>query len=187
MPLYRADIDTDQIMPKQFLKRVERIGFGDVIFFDWRQDPGFVINSPAHAGANVLVTGPNFGSGSSREHAPWGLQQHGFEAIVAPSFGAIFATNCTKIGLLLVTLPARQCMELAERASVNPGTEVEIDLPAQTIAWDGVTARFEIDATRKRRLVEGFDEITAALHDEGAITAYEARRHPWLPRTVMDR
>ena len=187
MPLYRADIDTDQIMPKQFLKRVERTGFGDRIFFDWRQDPGFVINNPAHASANVLVTGPNFGSGSSREHAPWGLQQHGFEAIIAPSFGAIFATNCTKIGLLLVTLPARQCAELAELATVDAATEVEIDLPAQTVAWDGVTARFEIDATRKRMLVEGLDEITAALHNEGAIAAYEARRSPWMPHTVMER
>lgn len=186
MPLYRADVDTDQIMPKQFLKRVERTGFGDVIFFDWRKDPNFVINNQAHAGANVLVTGPNFGSGSSREHAPWGLQQHGFDAIIAPSFGDIFATNCTKIGLLLVTLPVSQCAALAERATAEPSTEIIIDLPAQTVAWAGTINRFEIDGNRKRMLVEGLDEITAALRHEEAIAAYEARRAPWMPRTVVD-
>ncbi len=154
---------------------------------DWRKDPDFVLNNPAHAGANVLVTGPNFGSGSSREHAPWGLQQHGFEAIIAPSFGDIFATNCTKIGLLLVTLPAWQCAELAERATVAPATEVKIDLPAQTVAWDGATSRFEIERTRKRMLVEGLDEITAAVRHEGAIAAYEACRAPWTPHTAMER
>lgn len=187
MPLYRTDIDTDQIMPKQFLKRVERTGFGDVIFFDWRNDPSFVLNNPAHAGANVLVTGPNFGSGSSREHAPWGLQQHGFEAIIAPSFGDIFATNCTKIGLLLVTLPTTDCMELAEKATADPATAIIIDLPAQTVAWAGATTRFEIDANRKRILVGGLDEITAALRNEQAIAAYEATRAPWLPHTLLDR
>jgi 3-isopropylmalate/(R)-2-methylmalate dehydratase small subunit len=187
MPLYRADIDTDQIMPKQFLKRVERVGFGDVIFFDWRQDPDFVLNSPAHARANVLVTGPNFGSGSSREHAAWGLQEHGFEAIIAPSFGPIFATNCTKIGLLLVTLPASQCADLAHRAVVAPDTTVEIDLPRQVVTWDDMAVHFDIEAARKQMLLEGLDEIAAALRCEEAIAAHEATRPPWLPHTVVLR
>lgn len=187
LPLYLADIDTDQIMPKQFLKRVERTGFGDVIFFDWRKDPSFVLNNPAFTGANVLVTGPNFGSGSSREHAPWGLQEHGFEAIIAPSFGDIFSTNCAKIGLLLVTLRAGACIELAERATAEPSTEIIIDLPAQTVAWASTIHRFEIDGNRKRMLVEGLDEITAALRHAEAIAAYEDRRAPWMPRTAIDR
>jgi 3-isopropylmalate/(R)-2-methylmalate dehydratase small subunit len=181
VPLYRADIDTDQIMPKQFLKRVERTGFGEVIFYDWRQDPDFVLNDARYEGANILVTGRNFGTGSSREHAPWGLQQHGFEAIIAPSFGDIFATNCTKIGLLLVVLPAETCAELAERATRDPSSQLRIDLPAQTVGWDDRTAAFDISPERKHVLVEGLDEITATLQHEAAIAAYESRRPAWLP------
>src|SRR5688500_5492610 len=142
-PLDRADVDTDQIMPKQFLKRIERTGFGEFVFFDWRQDPDFVLNNPRYAGANVLIAGPHFGSGSSREHAPWGLQQYGFDAIVAPSYADIFRNNCAKIGLLTVTLPAEVCKRLIALAEAEPATGIRIDLPAQTLAAADVEATFD--------------------------------------------
>jgi 3-isopropylmalate/(R)-2-methylmalate dehydratase small subunit len=181
VPLYRADIDTDQIMPKQFLKRVERTGFGEVIFLDWRSDPGFVLNDERYAGARVLVTGPNFGAGSSREHAPWGLQQYGFEAIVAPSFADIFAGNCAKIGLLLVTLPAPLCEQLASTASRTPGAGARIDLAAQRLTADGVETTFEIDPVLKVNLLEGLDDIGLTLRGADAIERYERTRSEWLP------
>ncbi len=134
VPLNRADVDTDQIMPKQFLKRIERTGFGEFLFFDWRQDPDFVLNDPRYAGANILVTGPNFGSGSSREHAPWGLQQYGFEAIIAPSFADIFRNNCAKIGLLCVELPEKVCRALVDLATDQPETICTVDLPLQNVS-----------------------------------------------------
>src|SRR5690625_1844431 len=142
VPLDRADIDTDQIMPKQFLKRMERTGFGEFMFHDWREDPSFVLNDPRYAGAKVLVSGPNFGSGSSREHAPWGLQQYGFEAVIAPSFADIFRGNCAKIGLLTIELDAATCKRLVALASDDPSTVVRIDLPAQTVESVGVSATF---------------------------------------------
>jgi 3-isopropylmalate/(R)-2-methylmalate dehydratase small subunit len=185
MPLYRPDIDTDQIMPKQFLKRVGRTGFGEVVFFDWRQDPDFVLNDVAYADATILVTGPNFGSGSSREHAPWGLQQHGFEAIVAPSFGDIFATNCTKIGLLLVALPPAACTALAAHVAERPATEVVIRLHEQTVSWEHTTIGFAIGAAAKRMLLEGLDEISDSLRHETAIAGHEVTRPAWLPRADL--
>ena len=184
VPLDRADVDTDQIMPKQFLKRIERTGFGEFVFHDWRQDPGFVLNDPRYAGANVLVAGPNFGSGSSREHAPWGLQQFGFDAIVAPSYADIFRNNCAKIGLLTVTLPADVVKRLIALAEAEPATGIRIDLPNQTLVAADVEASFDFDAHVKHLLVNGLDDIGMTLQHADHIGAFEATRPAWLPTTV---
>ncbi|HEY8339944.1 MAG TPA: 3-isopropylmalate dehydratase small subunit [Egibacteraceae bacterium] len=183
VPLWRADIDTDQIMPKQFLKRVERTGFGEFVFHDWRAEPDFVLNDERYEGANVLVTGPNFGSGSSREHAPWGLQQYGFEAIVAPSFADIFRNNCAKIGLLTVTLTTEECQALVAAAEADPQTPIRIDLPAQEVVGGGVHATFDIDPFTKHMLVEGLDDIALTLQWADDIAAFEARRPSYMPTT----
>ncbi len=181
-PLPRANVDTDQIMPKQFLKRVERTGYGQFVFHAWRQaDPDFVLNRPEYADAGILVAGPNFGSGSSREHAPWGLQDWGFEAIIAPSFADIFRTNCTKIGLLPVELSAKEVQWLMELAEADPTAEVTIDLPAQTVTTDGFEATFEIDPHTKWRLVEGLDDIGLTLEHIDEIAAFEQGRPSYLP------
>lgn len=183
VPLDRADIDTDQIMPKQFLKRVERTGFGEFIFLDWRDDPDFVLNDERYADGTVLVSGPNFGAGSSREHAPWGLQQHGFEAIIAPSFADIFAANCAKIGLLTVELSRGTCRRLIDIAVANPDAQVRIDLPGQHVECGDLQESFDIDAHRKHMLVEGLDEIQLTLERKDDIAAYEAARPSWTPVT----
>jgi 3-isopropylmalate/(R)-2-methylmalate dehydratase small subunit len=182
-PLWRADVDTDQIMPKQFLKRIERAGFGEFVFHDWRADADFFLNDPRYAGANVLVTGPNFGCGSSREHAPWGLQEHGFDAIIAPSFADIFRNNCAKIGLLLIELPVDVCRRLVELAEVDPDTRVRIDLPAQRLQAADVDERFDVDAHTKHCLVEGLDDIALTLQHAEAIAAFETARPAWRPTT----
>ncbi|MGH2610933.1 MAG: 3-isopropylmalate dehydratase small subunit, partial [Tepidiformaceae bacterium] len=147
IPLNRADVDTDQIIPAQYLKRIERTGFGEFAFEQWRKDPTFVINNPAYADAPVLVTGPNFGCGSSREHAPWALEGLGLRAIIAPSFADIFRNNCAKIGLLTVTLPQADIDHLLARFEELPGSEIVVDLESQTVATaDGSFSRkFEID------------------------------------------
>ena len=171
--LDRADVDTDQIIPKQFLKRVERTGFGEFLFYDWAKEPGWDL--PKNP---ILATGRNFGCGSSREHAPWALEDYGFEAIVAPSFADIFYSNCTKIGLLPVPLPDAdvQAVVAAGRAS--------IDLAAQKVRWDGGQASFEIDAEIKRRLLEGLDDIGVTLQLADAIDRYEAERERSGPVTT---
>ena len=161
--LDRADVDTDQIIPKQFLKRVERTGFGQYLFYDWAKEPGW--NLPANP---ILVTGPNFGCGSSREHAPWALEDFGFKAIVAPSFADIFFSNCTKIGLLPVVLTAEECQAVAESGSAK------IDLDAQTVTCDAGTYEFEIEGDIKHRLLNGLDDIGVTLQDEDAIDAFES-------------
>jgi 3-isopropylmalate/(R)-2-methylmalate dehydratase small subunit len=181
-PLPRANVDTDQIMPKQWLKRVERTGYGAYLFDDWRRDdPGFVLNRPEYRQAKVLVTGPNFGSGSSREHAPWGLQDWGFEALVAPSFADIFRTNCTKIGLLPVELSDKEVQWLMELAEGDPTAQVTIDLAAQTVTAEGFEARFGIDEFTKWRLLSGFDDIGLTLRHADAITAFEQTRPSFTP------
>ena len=166
--LDRPDVDTDQIIPKQFLRRIERTGFGEFLFFDWRKDPDFELNQPEADGARILLAGRNFGCGSSREHAPWALQDWGFEAIVAPSFGDIFRQNSLKIGLLPVTLPAEQVHELMERA--RAGEELTVDLEARTAGG----FPFELDDFSRDCLLEGLDEIGLTLREEAAIAAYEA-------------
>jgi 3-isopropylmalate/(R)-2-methylmalate dehydratase small subunit len=168
--LDRANVDTDQIMPKQFLKRVERSGFGQFVFYDWAKDPNWQL--PARP---ILVTGENFGCGSSREHAPWGLQDYGFQAIVAPSFADIFYSNCTKIGLLPVVLAEERCRALAQAG------EGQIDLRACEVRYPGgdgelVAVSFEIDPEIRRRLLEGLDDIGVTLRSQAQIDAYEAER-----------
>ena len=163
--LDRADVDTDQIIPKQFLKRVERTGFGEFLFFDWAKDPAWDL--PPNP---ILVTGANFGCGSSREHAPWALQDYGFRAVVAPSFADIFFSNCTKIGLLPVVLAEDDVRALMRSA------EAAVDLEAEEVRFDGRTARFELDPEIRRRLLDGLDEIALALQQSDAIDRYEAQR-----------
>ena len=171
--LDRSDVDTDQIIPKQFLKRVERTGFGEFLFYDWAKQPGWEL--PRNP---ILATGRNFGCGSSREHAPWALEDYGFEAIVAPSFADIFYSNCTKIGLLPVVLP-----EDDVRAVMAAG-RATVDLDAQEVSWDGGRASFEIDAEVKRRLLGGLDDIGVTLQQEDAIAGYEAERERSGPVTT---
>jgi 3-isopropylmalate/(R)-2-methylmalate dehydratase small subunit len=184
VPLDRADIDTDQIMPKQFLKRIERTGFGEFLFHDWRNEPGFVLNDERYSGANVLVTGPNFGSGSSREHAPWGLQQHGFEAVIAPSFADIFRSNCAKIGLLTIELPAETCKRLIALATEDPQATIRIDLPEQQVVTADAHVHFEIDPHTKHLLVEGLDDIAMTLQHADDILAFEQQRPAHKPVTT---
>jgi 3-isopropylmalate/(R)-2-methylmalate dehydratase small subunit len=168
--LDRSNVDTDQIMPKQFLKRVQRTGFGEFLFYDWAKEPGWEL--PANP---ILVAGENFGCGSSREHAPWGLQDYGFQALVAPSFADIFYSNCTKIGLLPIVLPEEQCRALAAAG------EGQVDLQAQEVRYPDargelVSVPFEIDPETRRRLLGGLDDIAATLGYEDAIVAYEGRQ-----------
>ena len=170
--LRRDDVDTDQIIPKQFLKRVERTGFGQFLFYDWAQEPGWEL--PVNP---ILVAGRNFGCGSSREHAPWALEDYGFEAIIAPSFADIFRSNCTKIGLLPVELPADACAAIAEAG------EGEVDLAAQEVRWPGGSAQFEIDPQLKHRLLNGLDDIALTLEQDDAIAAYERNRERSGPVT----
>jgi 3-isopropylmalate/(R)-2-methylmalate dehydratase small subunit len=174
--LDRTDVDTDQIMPKQFLKRVERTGFGEFLFYDWAKEPGWDL--PRNP---ILVTGRNFGCGSSREHAPWGLQDYGFKAIVAPSFADIFKSNCTKIGLLPIELSEAEVRELMDAARTQPAT---IDLDAQEIRFGDTVARFEIDPETKHRLYNGLDDIALTLAQDDAIGAYERERERSGPVTT---
>ncbi len=181
-PLPRANVDTDQIMPKNYLKRVERTGYGQFVFAEWREDPTFVFNRPEYRGAKILVAGPNFGCGSSREHAPWGLQDWGLEAIVASSFADIFFNNCTKIGLLPVVLSEKECQYLIELAEADPAAEVTVDLPEQTVTYSNqFEARFEIDPFTKWRLVEGLDDIGLTLRHADQISEFETTRPVWKP------
>ncbi len=181
VPLDRSDVDTDQIVPAAYLRRIERTGFGAFLFDSWRQDPDFVLNRPEFAGASILVTGPNFGSGSSREHAVWALEDYGFRAIIAPSFGDIFRNNCTKVGLLPVQLPETSVRTLLELVQAEPATRITVDLRSRTVGWDGGDAPFEIDDFTRRRLLEGLDDIGLTLQHEDAIGTYEATRPTWLP------
>jgi 3-isopropylmalate/(R)-2-methylmalate dehydratase small subunit len=181
-PMDRQNVDTDQIMPKQYLKRIERTGFGQFLFADWRfrpdgsPDPGFELNQPRFQAATVLVAGKNFGCGSSREHAPWGLADYGFRVIIAPSFADIFYNNCFKNFMLPITLDEAQVNDLMARAAATPGYQLTVDLPSQTIAGqDGFAATFEVDPFRKHCLVNGLDDIGLTLEQVDAIEAYEAR------------
>jgi len=180
-PLDRADVDTDQIIPKQFLKRIERTGYGPFLFFDWRQAPDFELNRPEFAGASVLVAGANFGCGSSREHAPWALRDSGFAAVIAPSFGDIFRANCYKTGILAVSLPAGQVRHLIDLASEEPSGVIQVDLEAQEVRGEGFAYRFEIDPFVRECLLQGLDEIGLVERQAPAISDYESRRMGWLP------
>jgi 3-isopropylmalate/(R)-2-methylmalate dehydratase small subunit len=192
-PLDRVDVDTDQIIPKQFLKSIARTGFEKGLFFDWRVlpdgslNPDFVLNKPQYAGASVLISGRNFGSGSSREHAPWALQQYGFRTVIAPSFGDIFRSNCYQNGLLPVVLPENIVRQLLDRAESEPGYHLTIDLEQQTVADDRDTlASFDIDPAVKHRLLNGLDDIGLTLKNAQAdISAFEQRRPSFLPNTEV--
>ena len=168
--LDRADVDTDQIIPKQFLKRIERTGFGEFLFFDWAKDPDFELNRPEFEGARILIAGRNFGCGSSREHAAWALQDAGFDVVIAPSFGDIFRQNSLKIGLLPVQLPPEQVQELMERA--RRGDELTVDLEARTAGG----FEFELDDFSRNCLLQGLDEIALTLREADLIAAFESRR-----------
>jgi 3-isopropylmalate/(R)-2-methylmalate dehydratase small subunit len=191
-PLDRANVDTDQIIPKQFLKRVERTGFGDFLFYDWRfrEDgvtprPEFVLNQPGYSGASILVAGRNFGCGSSREHAPWALQDFGIRTVIASSYADIFYNNCLKNGVLPVTLPDETVAELIARATASPGYKATVDLERCEVRDDqGFRAPFAIDAFSRECLLKGLDDIGLSLQHEAAIGAYEARRPSWRPRVA---
>jgi 3-isopropylmalate/(R)-2-methylmalate dehydratase small subunit len=180
-PLDLADVDTDQIIPKQFLKRIERTGYGPFLFYDWRARGGFVLDRPDYAGASVLVAGANFGCGSSREHAPWALRDFGFRAIIAPSFADIFRANCYKTGLLAITLPESQVRHLMDLVSEDPTVNVVVDLAAQQVRGDGFEYRFDIDPFAREMLLQGLDDISLIESHDADIVAFESRREPWRP------
>src|SRR5580692_3381072 len=179
-PLDRANVDTDQIIPKQFLKRIERTGYGDFLFFDWRQtasgeqDPTFVVNDPRYKGAQILVAGKNFGCGSSREHAAWALSDFGFRCVIAPSFADIFYSNAGKNGILLATLPEDEVQTLLDRAAKTEGYKLNVSLEDETLSDDqGFSAKFSIDPFRRDCLLEGLDDIGLTLRHAAALDSFE--------------
>jgi 3-isopropylmalate/(R)-2-methylmalate dehydratase small subunit len=183
-PLNRVNVDTDQIIPKQFLKRIERTGFGQYLFFDWRfnadgtPNPDFELNRPGYQGAQILVAGRNFGCGSSREHAPWALQDYGFRVIIAPSYADIFFNNCLQNGMLPLTLPEDNVNELIAKATERPGYRLTVDLERQEVRdSEGTIAHFEIDPFRRDNLLKGLDDIGLILQHEDKIRAYEAQHY----------
>ena len=183
-PLYRANVDTDQIIPKQFLKKIEKTGFGEFLFNDWRRsaqgvaDPSFVLNQPKYSGASILVAAKNFGCGSSREHAVWALADFGFRVVIAPSFADIFANNCVKNGVLTVVLQDPEVEQIARRATEVPAYQLTVDLEDRTVRDDqGLTTSFDIDDFTRHCLIEGLDDIGLTLQHQADISAYEAR-HP---------
>lgn len=190
VPLYRPNIDTDQIIPKQFLKRIEKTGFGEFVFYDWRRgkdnqlDPEFTLNQPRYAGSSILLAAKNFGCGSSREHAVWALADFGFRAVIAPTFGDIFANNCVQNGVLTVTLTEDEVAELVKRSETIPGYELTVDLEKRKVTDDrGFSASFSLDETVRHRLLEGLDDIGLTMKHEAEIVAYEAR-HPILTPVI---
>jgi 3-isopropylmalate/(R)-2-methylmalate dehydratase small subunit len=187
IPLDRSDVDTDQIIPKQFLKRIERAGYGTFLFNDWRYDdsgaerPDFVLNRPEYRSGNLLVAGRNFACGSSREHAVWALNDQGIRAVIAPSFADIFRNNALKSGLLPVILPEEQVRQLLDVATEEPGVVGIVDLEEQSVKVGDLSFHFEMDPFERRCLLDGLDDIGLSLIHEPAISAYEARRPAWMP------
>jgi 3-isopropylmalate/(R)-2-methylmalate dehydratase small subunit len=181
LPLDRADVDTDQIIPAQYLKRVERTGFGPYLFDEWRKDPAFVFNDARFAGSSILLAGPNFGCGSSREHAPWAIEDYGFRAVIAPSFGDIFRNNSLKIGLLPIELPQESVRALMDAVFDDATTRIVVDLDRRIVSAPGVAETFAIDDFTRWRLMEGLDEIGLTLRHDDDIVRYEASRDVWLP------
>ncbi|MFP7759836.1 3-isopropylmalate dehydratase small subunit [Marisediminicola sp. LYQ134] len=183
-PLERANVDTDQIIPAVFLKRVTKTGFDDALFYGWRQDPDFVLNRPEFQGARVLVAGPDFGTGSSREHAVWALRDFGFAAVLSPRFGDIFRGNAGKQGLLAAQITEAEAEEFWALIRSNPGIEATVDLEARTATIGERTVAIEVDDYTRWRLLEGLDDISLTLRDEAQITEFEGRRASWRPRTL---
>jgi 3-isopropylmalate/(R)-2-methylmalate dehydratase small subunit len=184
VPLDRSDVDTDQIIPSDWLKRVERTGFGQGLFAEWRDERDFVLNRPEHAGATILVAGANFGTGSSREHAVWALMDYGFRAVISPRFGDIFRNNATKAGLVPVQVEPEVGQALLDAVAADPGLEVTVDVARLTVSAPaaGIEATFPLDAFTQHRLLNGLDDIGLTLQHEADITRYEDRRPQWLPR-----
>jgi len=187
VPLMQANIDTDQMVPQRYLKRIERAGFGEFLFYDWAHDavgnadPDFPLNRPEFAGASILITGPNVGCGSSRQHAAWAVQDRGFEAVVAASFADIFRQNCRQIGVLPVELPAETVERLAAAVAGDPSIEISVDVESQTVTAPRLTGRFEIDPFTKQAFLEGIDDIDRTLEREVTIAAHERVRPSHLP------
>lgn len=184
VPLRRSDVDTDQIIPAEWLKRVERTGFEKGLFSTWRDDREFVMNDERFAGATILLAGENFGVGSSREHAVWALQQHGFDAVVSPRFGDIFRNNATKNGLVPVVLPHAVVERLMDAVEADPDTEITVDVERLSleVAATGLTEPFPLDATTQNRFLHGLDDIALTMAHDDAIASHEASRPRWLPR-----
>jgi 3-isopropylmalate/(R)-2-methylmalate dehydratase small subunit len=186
VPLRRSNVDTDQIIPASYLKRVSRAGFGEGLFAAWREDPSFVLNQPQYDGATILVAGNDFGTGSSREHAVWALTDYGFRAVIAPRFGDIFRSNSTKAGLLPVALPEATVSALQDAIEADPAIEVAVDLDNRVVVAEaaGIKAPFDIDNYTRWRLMEGLDDIGLTLRHADDITTFEHSRPTWLPVTA---
>ena len=187
VPFRRSNVDTDQIIPAQFLKRVTKTGFDDALFFAWRQDPDFILNRPEYQGAKVLIAGPDFGTGSSREHAVWALRDFGFRAVISPRFADIFRGNSGKQGLLTGIVDEQTVERLWAAVEADPGMDATVDLVARTVTVGELTVPFEIDDYTRWRLLEGLDDIGLTLRDEARITEFETTRESWRPRTLPIR
>ena len=187
VPLKRSNVDTDQIIPAVFLKRVTKTGFDDALFYQWRQDPDFVLNKPEFQNPRVLVAGPDFGTGSSREHAVWALRDYGFAAVLSSRFGDIFRGNSGKQGLLAAELAEADIERLWAVIDESPGIEISVDLVAKTVTAGTLEVKFEIDDYTRWRLLEGLDDIGLTLRDEAAITEFESHRESWRPKTLPAR
>jgi 3-isopropylmalate/(R)-2-methylmalate dehydratase small subunit len=183
VPLNRSDVDTDQIIPSEWLKRIERTGFGAGLFAEWRDDPGFVLNNPDHAGATILVAGPNFGTGSSREHAVWALVDYGFGAVVSPRFGDIFRSNSTRSGLVPAEVSDEDGRAILEAVSADPSLEIVVDVERRLVEAPavGISVRFRLDDDARDRLLRGLDDIDVTAEHASDIDAYEVQRPRWLP------
>lgn len=181
LPLGYSDVDTDQIVPSDALKRIERTGFGQFLFAEWREDEDFVLNRPEHEGAVVLIAGENFGCGSSREHAVWAVQDYGFGAVIAPSFADIFKNNCTKNGVLTVELPKETVERLLEAVREDPEAVITVDLESRTVKGPGVETEFEVDDFTRYRLLNGLDDVGLTLRHEEEIEHFERSRPGYLP------
>jgi 3-isopropylmalate/(R)-2-methylmalate dehydratase small subunit len=184
VPLERSDVDTDQIIPSQWLKRIERTGFGAGLFAEWRDDPGFVLNDPDHAGATILVAGPNFGTGSSREHAVWALVDYGFHAVISPRFGDIFRNNSTRSGLVPAEVSEQDALAIMGAVKADPALELIVDVERRLVeaAAAGISVPFRLDDDARDRLLKGLDDIGVTTQYAADIDSYEARRQAWLPK-----
>ena len=183
VPLRRSDVDTDQIIPSDWLKRVERTGFGKGLFSEWRDDRSFVLNDEVYAGASILVAGPNFGTGSSREHAVWAIMDYGFDAVISPRFGDIFRNNCTKNGLVPIRLEPDEVEKLMAAIEADPELEITVDIERRSVSAPriGLEASFPIDDATQHRFLNGLDDIGLTLQHVGEIDTYETTRPSWLP------
>ncbi len=187
VPLKRSNVDTDQIIPANFLKRVTKTGFDDALFYHWRQDPDFILNQPVYAGAEILVAGPDFGTGSSREHAVWALRDYGFKAVLSPKFADIFRGNSGKQGLLAAQVEEADIERLWAALDAAPGSTLTVSLEDRTVAAGDLVVPFQVDDYTRWRLLEGLDDISLTLQNEQAITAFEATRPAWMPTTLPVR